>query len=118
MGAKAKTALVIIDMLNTYDHEDADLLIPSVRRASRRGGPAGAGPCPGRPGGLRNKDNFGKWRPTTGHGSLQESRIRRESDQAVKADSTELPARPYGERRRILEDLSTPTGVVSAGVEA
>ncbi|MFD7258247.1 isochorismatase family cysteine hydrolase [Streptomyces sp. NPDC059874] len=29
----ATTALVIIDMLNTYDHEDADILVPSVARA-------------------------------------------------------------------------------------
>lgn len=29
----AKTALVIIDMLNTYDHQDADLLVASVGQA-------------------------------------------------------------------------------------
>lgn len=29
----AKTALVIIDMLNTYEHEDADPLVRSVERA-------------------------------------------------------------------------------------
>ncbi|MBT2452349.1 cysteine hydrolase [Streptomyces sp. ISL-43] len=29
----AKTALVIIDMLNTYEHDDADRLTPSVARA-------------------------------------------------------------------------------------
>ncbi|MEW2634082.1 isochorismatase family cysteine hydrolase [Streptomyces sp. NPDC048389] len=27
------SALVVIDMINTYDHEDADLLLPSVTRA-------------------------------------------------------------------------------------
>lgn len=25
-------ALVVIDMINTYDHEDAELLVPSVER--------------------------------------------------------------------------------------
>ncbi|RSS28081.1 cysteine hydrolase, partial [Streptomyces sp. WAC08241] len=29
----ARTALVVIDMLNAYEHEDADLLVPSVREA-------------------------------------------------------------------------------------
>lgn len=28
-----KSAIVVVDMLNTYDHEDADLLVPSVREA-------------------------------------------------------------------------------------
>ncbi|MFD9161978.1 isochorismatase family protein, partial [Streptomyces sp. NPDC059558] len=67
----AKTpALVVIDMLNTYDHEDAELLIPSASRAL----PA-----------VRNllaqarerdvpvvyaNDNFGKWR--SHHGELLE----------------------------------------------
>jgi nicotinamidase-related amidase len=30
-GAMAKTALVVVDMLNAYDHEDADTLMESVR---------------------------------------------------------------------------------------
>ncbi|MEU1010729.1 isochorismatase family cysteine hydrolase [Streptomyces sp. NPDC005890] len=28
----SKTALLVIDMINTYDHKDADLLLPSARR--------------------------------------------------------------------------------------
>ena len=28
-----KSAVVVVDMLNTYDHEDADRLLPSVREA-------------------------------------------------------------------------------------
>ncbi|MEU9109006.1 isochorismatase family cysteine hydrolase [Streptomyces xanthophaeus] len=28
-----KTALVVIDMINAYDHEDAERLVPSVKRA-------------------------------------------------------------------------------------
>lgn len=31
-GTPTKLALVVIDMINTYDHEDAELLVPSVRR--------------------------------------------------------------------------------------
>jgi nicotinamidase-related amidase len=31
--AVMKSAVVVVDMLNTYDHEDADLLVPSVREA-------------------------------------------------------------------------------------
>ncbi|KOG44875.1 MULTISPECIES: isochorismatase family cysteine hydrolase [Streptomyces] len=70
----AKTpALVVIDMLNTYDHEDAELLIPSASRAL----PA-----------VRNllaqarerdvpvvyaNDNFGKWR--SHHGELLEAAL-------------------------------------------
>ncbi len=27
-------ALVVIDMINTYEHEDAELLVPSVRRVA------------------------------------------------------------------------------------
>lgn len=29
----SRTALVVIDMINSYDHEDADLLVSSARRA-------------------------------------------------------------------------------------
>jgi hypothetical protein len=27
----AKTALIVIDKINTYDHDDVDLLLPSVK---------------------------------------------------------------------------------------
>ncbi|MFF3951387.1 cysteine hydrolase family protein [Streptomyces sp. NPDC001902] len=33
MHDKKTTALVVIDMINTYEHEDAELLLPSVRDA-------------------------------------------------------------------------------------
>ena len=33
--AMSDTALIVIDMLNSYDHEDAELLLPSVRRPCR-----------------------------------------------------------------------------------
>jgi nicotinamidase-related amidase len=47
--SETKTALIVIDMINTYAHKDADLLIPSVRDALPRSyvffsGP-GSGTC-------------------------------------------------------------------------
>jgi nicotinamidase-related amidase len=65
-----KTALIVIDMINTYDHKDADLLIPSVsevvpvltgllRRAREREVPV-----------VYVNDNFGEWR--SHHGELLE----------------------------------------------
>ncbi|MES4893115.1 isochorismatase family cysteine hydrolase [Streptomyces sp. NPDC096012] len=65
-----KTALIVIDMINTYDHKDADLLIPSVREV-----------VPVVTGLLRRaresevpviyvNDNFGEWR--SHHGELLE----------------------------------------------
>ncbi len=67
------TALVIIDMLNTYDHEDAELLVPSVSRAL----PAVVGLL--EQARERNvpvvyaNDNFGKWR--SHHGELLEAAL-------------------------------------------
>jgi nicotinamidase-related amidase len=63
-----KTALVVIDMINTYDHKDAELLIPSaagvvpvltglLRRARERDVPV-----------IYVNDNFGEWR--SHHGEL------------------------------------------------
>ncbi|MFF8593963.1 cysteine hydrolase family protein [Streptomyces sp. NPDC015220] len=63
-----KTALIVIDMINTYDHKDAELLLPSVRtvvpvltdllhRARDRGVPV-----------VYVNDNFGEWR--SHHGEL------------------------------------------------
>ncbi|MFF5029965.1 cysteine hydrolase family protein [Streptomyces collinus] len=64
----SKTALIVIDMINTYDHEDAELLIPSVEpvvpviadlleRARGHGMPV-----------IYVNDNFGEWR--SHHGEL------------------------------------------------
>ncbi|ATZ23362.1 isochorismatase family cysteine hydrolase [Streptomyces lavendulae] len=69
----AKTAVVIIDMLNTYDHQDADALVPSVEQAlpamirlleeaRRRGLPV-----------IYVNDNFGKWR--SHHGEILEAAL-------------------------------------------
>ncbi|MFD3550440.1 isochorismatase family cysteine hydrolase [Streptomyces sp. NPDC058655] len=64
----ARTALVVIDMINAYEHEDADVLVPSVRRAlpgivallaraRSSGSPV-----------IYVNDNFGQWR--SHHGEL------------------------------------------------
>ncbi|GGW60134.1 isochorismatase [Streptomyces lucensis JCM 4490] len=66
----SKTALIVIDMINTYDHKDADQLIRSaapvvpvlaglLRRARRHGIPV-----------IYVNDNFGEWR--SHHGELLE----------------------------------------------
>ncbi|MFF9768663.1 cysteine hydrolase family protein [Streptomyces sp. NPDC014636] len=58
----SKSALIVIDMINTYEHKDAELLIPSaesvvpvmadlLRRARRRAAPV-----------IYVNDNFGEWR--------------------------------------------------------
>ena len=58
----SRTALVVIDMINAYDHQDADRLVESVRevvpriaelidRAERDGAPV-----------IYVNDNFGSWR--------------------------------------------------------
>ncbi|MFG3266406.1 cysteine hydrolase family protein [Streptomyces bobili] len=62
------TALIVIDMITTYDHADADLLLPSAREVV----PAAAGLLQRARG--RNvpvvyvNDNFGEWR--SHHGEL------------------------------------------------
>ncbi|MFF9409748.1 cysteine hydrolase family protein [Streptomyces anandii] len=64
----SKSALIVIDMINTYDHKDAELLIPSVepvvpvitgllRRARDQEVPV-----------IYVNDNFGEWR--SHHGEL------------------------------------------------
>jgi nicotinamidase-related amidase len=63
-----KTALIVIDMINTYDHKDADSLLPSaesvvpvvaglLERARDKGVPV-----------IYVNDNFGEWR--SHHGEL------------------------------------------------
>ncbi|MFF0072886.1 cysteine hydrolase family protein [Streptomyces sp. NPDC005494] len=69
----SRTALIVIDMLNTYDHPDAEHLIPSVRaalphvveliRRAREGGvPV-----------IYVNDNFGEWR--SHHGEIIETTL-------------------------------------------
>ncbi|WP_416476223.1 isochorismatase family cysteine hydrolase [Streptomyces sp. LKA04] len=63
-----KTALIVIDMINTYDHQDAERLIPAaesvlpkltglLERARRHGVPV-----------IYVNDNFGEWR--SHHGEI------------------------------------------------
>jgi nicotinamidase-related amidase len=70
----AKTALIVIDMINTYDHDDAVLLIPSVKaslpavtrlldHARRLDVPV-----------IYVNDNFGQWR--SHHGELVETALK------------------------------------------
>jgi nicotinamidase-related amidase len=70
----AKTALIVIDMINTYDHDDAELLIPSVKtslpsvtrllaHARQREVPV-----------IYVNDNFGQWR--SHHGEILETALR------------------------------------------
>jgi nicotinamidase-related amidase len=81
-----KTALIVIDMINTYDHKDADSLVPSVEsvlpavtglleRARRQGVPV-----------IYVNDNFGEWR--SHHGEIL--------DQALAGPHADLvePLRP------------------------
>ncbi|MFJ6793233.1 cysteine hydrolase family protein [Streptomyces sp. NPDC091268] len=67
------TALVVIDMINTYDHEDAELLLPSVaralpavvdllERAREREIPV-----------IYANDNFGRWR--SHHGEILQAAL-------------------------------------------
>ncbi|MCS0604349.1 cysteine hydrolase [Streptomyces sp. LP11] len=82
----SETALIVIDMINTYDHKDADLLRPSAERtvpvvadllgrARRREAPV-----------IYVNDNFGEWR--SHHGELL--------DQALSGPHADLvdPLRP------------------------
>ncbi|MFF5932941.1 isochorismatase family cysteine hydrolase [Streptomyces sp. NPDC012508] len=86
-----KTALVVVDMLNTYEHADADLLLPSVteivpvvvalvRRARERGIPV-----------IYANDNFGQWR--SHHGEILDSALsgrRPDLVEPVKPDEDSL----------------------------
>ncbi|MFC8900832.1 cysteine hydrolase family protein [Streptomyces cinereoruber] len=69
----SKTALVVIDMLNRYDHPDAELLVPSVTRALpavvrllERARERGLSV-------VYANDNFGKWR--SHHGEILEAAL-------------------------------------------
>ncbi|MFI6035988.1 isochorismatase family cysteine hydrolase [Streptomyces sp. NPDC051315] len=82
----SKTALIVIDMINTYDHKDAELLLPAaesvvpvvaglLERARGKGVPV-----------IYVNDNFGEWR--SHHGELL--------DQAMSGPHAHLvePLRP------------------------
>ncbi|GGY80603.1 isochorismatase [Streptomyces omiyaensis] len=62
----ARTALIVVDVLNPYAHEDAEALVPSAREALPgitallRNARAGDGPV------IYVNDNFGEWRSQHG----------------------------------------------------
>ncbi|WP_046776848.1 cysteine hydrolase family protein [Streptomyces yangpuensis] len=69
----SQTVLIVIDMLNTYEHEDAEALVPSVRRALPgitallEHARAGESPV------VYVNDNFGEWR--SHHGEILEAAL-------------------------------------------
>ncbi|MEV8530580.1 isochorismatase family cysteine hydrolase [Streptomyces sp. NPDC051211] len=69
----SKSALIVIDMLNTYEHEDAELLLPSVSRMlPTLVGLVGRAAAAGVPVIYAN-DNFGQWR--SHHGEILETAL-------------------------------------------
>lgn len=72
-GRTAGRALVVIDMINTYDHEDADLLVPAAARVvpvlAELIGRARDAEVPV----VYANDNFGLWR--SHHGELVETAL-------------------------------------------
>ncbi|MFF1378913.1 isochorismatase family cysteine hydrolase [Streptomyces sp. NPDC058308] len=69
----SKSAVIVIDMINTYEHRDADVLLPAVRKAVpamvrllERARAAGV-PV------IYANDNFGEWR--SHHGELVETAL-------------------------------------------
>ncbi|MFJ5774515.1 cysteine hydrolase family protein [Streptomyces sp. NPDC093094] len=72
-GEAPRLALVVIDMVNTYDHEDAGLLIPSVRRVvpvlAELIGRAREADAPV----IYANDSFGTWR--SHHGELVDTAL-------------------------------------------
>ncbi|MFE0510679.1 cysteine hydrolase family protein [Streptomyces sp. NPDC058964] len=89
------TALVVIDMINTYDHEDAELLVPSARRivpvVADLLGRAREADVPV----VYANDNFGLWR--SHHGELLQRALERPHAGLVE------PIRPDGESLFVLK---------------
>ncbi|MET9390789.1 isochorismatase family cysteine hydrolase [Streptomyces sp. NPDC006624] len=81
-----RTALIVVDMINTYDHQDAELLVPSVERVvpvvAELIARAREADVPV----IYANDNFGRWR--SHHGELVEAALAR-----PRADLIE-PIRP------------------------
>ncbi|MGW7236744.1 cysteine hydrolase family protein [Streptomyces sp. NPDC054804] len=74
-GQRDGSALVVIDMINTYDHEDAELLVPAAERAvpvlAELIGRARTADVPV----VYANDNFGLWR--SHHGELVDTALSR-----------------------------------------
>ncbi|MDQ0983065.1 cysteine hydrolase family protein [Streptomyces sp. V2I9] len=67
------SALIVIDMINSYDHPDADLLVPSVRSALPRIGRLIDRARSERVPVVYANDNFGQWR--SHHGEIIETAL-------------------------------------------
>ncbi|MET8955714.1 cysteine hydrolase family protein [Streptomyces sp. NPDC004393] len=90
-GEQGGCALIVIDMINTYDHEDAELLVPSAGRVvpvvAELIGRARAASVPV----IYANDNFGLWR--SHHGELVEAALARphaELIEPIKPDEESL----------------------------
>ncbi|MFF0204520.1 cysteine hydrolase family protein [Streptomyces sp. NPDC005017] len=66
-------ALIVIDMINTYDHEDAELLVPSARRVVPVLADLIARARLARAPVIYANDNFGSWR--SHHGELVDTAL-------------------------------------------
>ncbi|MEU4173597.1 isochorismatase family cysteine hydrolase [Streptomyces sp. NPDC026589] len=66
-------ALIVVDMINTYDHADADLLVPSVRSALPHIARLIAHARSERVPVIYVNDNFGEWR--SHHGEIVEKTL-------------------------------------------
>ncbi|MFF2193012.1 cysteine hydrolase family protein [Streptomyces sp. NPDC058157] len=68
-----RTALIVIDMLNTYEHEDAEVLVRSVREALPGIGALLRRARDARAPVVYVNDNFGRWR--SHHGEILEAAL-------------------------------------------
>ncbi len=99
------SALIVIDMINAYDHPDAELLAPSVRRAlphlARLIDRARAEGVPV----IYANDNFGQWR--SHHGEIIETTLAGKNAELVEPCcrttipfSSSRPGTPFSTKRR------------------
>ncbi|MGW6577473.1 isochorismatase family cysteine hydrolase [Streptomyces sp. NPDC054945] len=68
-----RTALIVIDMLNTYDHEDAEVLVRSVRTSLPGVGALIEQARDANAAVIYVNDNFGRWR--SHHGEILEAAL-------------------------------------------
>lgn len=68
-----RTALIVIDMLNTYDHEDAEVLVRSVRTSLPGVGALLERARDANAAVIYVNDNFGRWR--SHHGEILEAAL-------------------------------------------
>ncbi|GAA3374385.1 cysteine hydrolase [Streptomyces racemochromogenes] len=73
MSAVPETALIVIDMINTYEHEDAELLLPSVSEVLTGIGTLLGAARERKVPVVYVNDNFGLWR--SHHGEILEAAL-------------------------------------------